>query len=73
MIMKEMRHRHSAIYDTEMLLNICQKGMDLLPTPNHPYVFPFNDILLHLNEKLSTAIWVIFNLARECSSQRTRI
>ena len=47
----ELRDCHSVLHDAELL----------------DHAQSFNDILLHLNEKLPITIWKIFNLARECS------
>ena len=56
---------HSALHDAELLITICMKRVDLL-LDHHSLTF--NDILLHLNNKLPTPIWRVFKLARECSS-----
>ena len=70
-IAEEARDHHSALHDAELLMSICQTTMDLLlllPPLDHSHIFTFHDILLHLNEKLPTLIWNVFNIARECSS-----
>ena len=61
----EVRDYHSALHDAELLMDICMKKRDILLLDHSQ---PFNDILLHLNEKLPITIWKIYNLARECSS-----
>ena len=60
-IVMEVRGCHSALHDVEMLMAIYMKERGLLLDHSQS----FNDILLHLNEKLTTTI---FNLARKCSS-----
>ena len=68
-IAMEVRDYHSALHNAELVMAICMEKMDLLlfllPPPPPDHSLSFNDILLHLNEKLPTPIWRLFNLARE--------
>ena len=66
-IAMEVRDYHSALHDAEKLIAICMRRVDVLLLLDHS--LSFNNILLHLNEKLPTPIWRVFNLARECSSR----
>ena len=59
-IAMEVRDYHSALNDAELLMAICMKRMDLLLLLLD-HSLSFNDILLHLNEKMPTSIWKVFN------------
>ena len=63
-IAMEVRNYHSAIHDAKLLMTLCMEKTDLLLLLLD-HSLSVHDILLHLNGKLPTPIWKVFNIARE--------